>query len=202
MRLKLGFLLRAVLLAGSFLGLLLLWSSLSPRAEEPAPPGRVSARQRRRAGGGGGRDAAGAGLPVGGRPGRGLQAREGNAETWGRPPPGTAGRVPEVGPGSPRPGRAPLRGGGRGRAASGTAALPGSAARRAAGGCRWGALIARTVAMRRASRQELERALGMPPRSPSAAAPTVAESEPDCVRGGSGSEALGKGRGKLWDGRR
>uniref|UniRef100_A0A8B9BU92 Polypeptide N-acetylgalactosaminyltransferase n=2 Tax=Anser TaxID=8842 RepID=A0A8B9BU92_9AVES len=40
MRLKLGFLLRAVLLAGSFLGLLLLWSSLSPRAEEPAPPGR------------------------------------------------------------------------------------------------------------------------------------------------------------------
>lgn len=48
MRLKLGFLLRAVLLAGSFLGLLLLWSSLSPRAEEPAPPGRtwVSVRPR------------------------------------------------------------------------------------------------------------------------------------------------------------
>ncbi|KAM8808532.1 N-acetylgalactosaminyltransferase 7 isoform 2-T2 [Eudromia elegans] len=41
MRLKLGFLLRAGLLAGGFLGLLLLWSSLSPRAEEepPAPPG-------------------------------------------------------------------------------------------------------------------------------------------------------------------
>lgn len=37
MRLKLGFLLRAVLLVGSFLGLLLLWSSLSPRAEEPSP---------------------------------------------------------------------------------------------------------------------------------------------------------------------
>ncbi|XP_064367046.1 N-acetylgalactosaminyltransferase 7 isoform X3 [Dromaius novaehollandiae] len=41
MRLKLGFLLRAVLLAGSFLGLLLLWSSLSPRAEEPPAPGRM-----------------------------------------------------------------------------------------------------------------------------------------------------------------
>ncbi|XP_074807267.1 N-acetylgalactosaminyltransferase 7 isoform X3 [Natator depressus] len=41
MRLKLGFLLRAVLLAGSFLGLLLLWSSLSPRAEEPSPQGRM-----------------------------------------------------------------------------------------------------------------------------------------------------------------
>ncbi|KAM3831255.1 N-acetylgalactosaminyltransferase 7 isoform 3-T3 [Vipera latastei] len=37
MRLKLGFLLRVVLLVGSFLGLLLLWSSLSPRAEEPSP---------------------------------------------------------------------------------------------------------------------------------------------------------------------
>lgn len=41
MRLKLGFLLRAVLLLGSFLGLLLLWSSLSPRVEEPSPLGRV-----------------------------------------------------------------------------------------------------------------------------------------------------------------
>ncbi|XP_074849122.1 N-acetylgalactosaminyltransferase 7 isoform X3 [Carettochelys insculpta] len=41
MRLKLGFLLRAVLLAGSFLGLLLLWSSLAPRAEEPSPQGRM-----------------------------------------------------------------------------------------------------------------------------------------------------------------
>ncbi|RMC13808.1 hypothetical protein DUI87_08891 [Hirundo rustica rustica] len=41
MRLKLGFLLRAVLLAGSFLGLLLLWSSLSPRAEESDLPGRT-----------------------------------------------------------------------------------------------------------------------------------------------------------------
>ncbi|KAF4791805.1 polypeptide N-acetylgalactosaminyltransferase 7 [Turdus rufiventris] len=41
MRLKLGFLLRAVLLAGSFLGLLLLWSSLSTRAEEPDLPGRT-----------------------------------------------------------------------------------------------------------------------------------------------------------------
>ncbi|KAM6440415.1 N-acetylgalactosaminyltransferase 7 isoform 2-T2 [Liasis olivaceus] len=41
MRLKLGFLLRAVLLLGSFLGLLLLWSSLSPRAEEPSPGDRI-----------------------------------------------------------------------------------------------------------------------------------------------------------------
>ncbi|KAF7244125.1 N-acetylgalactosaminyltransferase 7 [Varanus komodoensis] len=41
MRLKLGFLLRAVLLLGSFLGLLLLWSSLSPRAEEPSPKERI-----------------------------------------------------------------------------------------------------------------------------------------------------------------
>ncbi|XP_058048614.1 N-acetylgalactosaminyltransferase 7 isoform X6 [Ahaetulla prasina] len=41
MRLKLGFLLRAVLLVGSFLGLLLLWSSLSLRAEEPSPGERI-----------------------------------------------------------------------------------------------------------------------------------------------------------------
>ncbi|KAG8134758.1 putative Polypeptide N-acetylgalactosaminyltransferase protein [Naja naja] len=41
MRLKLGFLLRAVLLVGSFLGLLLLWSSLSPRAEEPSQGERI-----------------------------------------------------------------------------------------------------------------------------------------------------------------
>lgn len=47
MRLKPGLLLRALLLAGSFLGLLLLWSSLSPRAEEPLAPGRPRVSVRR-----------------------------------------------------------------------------------------------------------------------------------------------------------
>lgn len=41
MRLKLGFILRSLLVLGSFLGLLVLWSSLSLRPDEPSPLSRM-----------------------------------------------------------------------------------------------------------------------------------------------------------------
>ncbi|XP_075412988.1 N-acetylgalactosaminyltransferase 7 isoform X1 [Tenrec ecaudatus] len=41
MRLKIGFILRSLLVVASFLGLLVLWSSLSPRPDEPSPRGRM-----------------------------------------------------------------------------------------------------------------------------------------------------------------
>ncbi|KAM5264189.1 N-acetylgalactosaminyltransferase 7 isoform 3-T3 [Ctenodactylus gundi] len=41
MRLKIGFLLRSLLALGSFLGLLVLWSSLSARPDDAGPPGRM-----------------------------------------------------------------------------------------------------------------------------------------------------------------
>lgn len=37
MRLKIGFILRSLLVVGSFLGLVVLWSSLSPRPDDPSP---------------------------------------------------------------------------------------------------------------------------------------------------------------------
>ncbi|XP_036137993.1 N-acetylgalactosaminyltransferase 7 isoform X3 [Molossus molossus] len=37
MRLKIGFILRSLLVVGSFLGLVVLWSSLSPRLDDPSP---------------------------------------------------------------------------------------------------------------------------------------------------------------------
>nr|XP_020753951.1 N-acetylgalactosaminyltransferase 7 isoform X3 [Odocoileus virginianus texanus] len=41
MRLKIGLLLRSLLVVGSFLGLVVLWSSLSPRPDEPSPLSRM-----------------------------------------------------------------------------------------------------------------------------------------------------------------
>ncbi|XP_036170844.1 N-acetylgalactosaminyltransferase 7 isoform X7 [Myotis myotis] len=41
MRLKIGFILRSLLLVGSFLGLVVLWSSLSPRLDDPSPLSRM-----------------------------------------------------------------------------------------------------------------------------------------------------------------
>uniref|UniRef100_A0A3Q2GWR2 Polypeptide N-acetylgalactosaminyltransferase n=1 Tax=Equus caballus TaxID=9796 RepID=A0A3Q2GWR2_HORSE len=41
MRLKLGFILRSLLVVGSFLGLVVLWSSLSPRPDDPSPQSRM-----------------------------------------------------------------------------------------------------------------------------------------------------------------
>ncbi|XP_060040385.1 N-acetylgalactosaminyltransferase 7 isoform X2 [Erinaceus europaeus] len=41
MRLKIGFILRSLLVVGSFLGLVVLWSSLSPRPDEPSPLSRM-----------------------------------------------------------------------------------------------------------------------------------------------------------------
>lgn len=41
MRLKIGFILRSLLLLGSFLGLVVLWSSLSPRLDDPSPLSRM-----------------------------------------------------------------------------------------------------------------------------------------------------------------
>lgn len=41
MRLKIGFILRSLLVVGSFLGLVVLWSSLSPRPDDPSPLSRM-----------------------------------------------------------------------------------------------------------------------------------------------------------------
>lgn len=41
MRLKIGFILRSLLVVGSFLGLVVLWSSLSPRLDDPSPLSRM-----------------------------------------------------------------------------------------------------------------------------------------------------------------
>ncbi|XP_037583806.1 N-acetylgalactosaminyltransferase 7 isoform X4 [Cebus imitator] len=41
MRLKIGFILRSLLVVGSFLGLVVLWSSLTPRPDEPNPLSRM-----------------------------------------------------------------------------------------------------------------------------------------------------------------
>ncbi|XP_032154556.1 N-acetylgalactosaminyltransferase 7 isoform X4 [Sapajus apella] len=41
MRLKIGFILRSLLVVGSFLGLVVLWSSLTPRPDEPSPLSRM-----------------------------------------------------------------------------------------------------------------------------------------------------------------
>ncbi|XP_078222381.1 N-acetylgalactosaminyltransferase 7 isoform X5 [Callithrix jacchus] len=41
MRLKIGFILRSLLVVGSFLGLVVLWSSLTPRPDDPSPLSRM-----------------------------------------------------------------------------------------------------------------------------------------------------------------
>lgn len=41
MRLKVGFILRSLLVIGTFLGLVLLWSSLSPKAGDETPFGKL-----------------------------------------------------------------------------------------------------------------------------------------------------------------
>lgn len=41
MRLKIGFILRSLLVVGSFLGLVVLWSSLSSRPDDPSPLSRM-----------------------------------------------------------------------------------------------------------------------------------------------------------------
>lgn len=46
MRLKIGLLLRGLLVVGSFLGLVVLWSSLSPRPDEPSPLSRMRVSDR------------------------------------------------------------------------------------------------------------------------------------------------------------
>ncbi|KAK2852270.1 hypothetical protein Q7C36_007471 [Tachysurus vachellii] len=44
MRLKIGFILRSLLVIGTFLGLVLLWSSLSPKPDDEPPFGKVEVR--------------------------------------------------------------------------------------------------------------------------------------------------------------
>lgn len=41
MRLKIGFILRSLLVIGTFLGLVLLWSSLSPKPDDEPPFGKL-----------------------------------------------------------------------------------------------------------------------------------------------------------------
>uniref|UniRef100_A0A3P9HBB1 UDP-N-acetyl-alpha-D-galactosamine: polypeptide N-acetylgalactosaminyltransferase 7 n=1 Tax=Oryzias latipes TaxID=8090 RepID=A0A3P9HBB1_ORYLA len=64
MRLKVGFLLRSAAVVGTFLGLLLLWSSLSPKNDDESPFGKRVREQERRPRMGGRGDPAGQFKPV------------------------------------------------------------------------------------------------------------------------------------------
>lgn len=86
MRLKIGFILRSLLVVGSFLGLVVLWSSLSPRLDDPSRQSRMRVSDTPAPSGGGDLQ-----LVLFARASGGSRGRRGRERRWHRSSAGGAG---------------------------------------------------------------------------------------------------------------